>query len=552
MTKWRLAFLALLLRGSVCGQIATSQYDNQRTGANLKETALTPGNVRTNSFGKLFTLQVDGDVYAQPLWLPHLAIPSKGDHNVLFVATEHDSVYAFDAEGMPPTPLWNVSFVNVSRRITPVPAGNAYCPFISPEIGITSTPVIDERSGTLYVLARTAEPDQTGTLRFWQRLHALNVLTGEEKFGGPVLIRASVTNRNGALFGLSSGTLDFAALRENPRAALTLANGTVYLTWASACDVGPYHGWIMAYDAHTLRQIGAFNTSPEAAESGIWQSDTGPAVDASGNLFVSTGNGKFDADSGGRDYGDSLLKIATRNGRLTVTDYFTPSEQAQLNSTDSDLGSGGPLLIPQQLGSMVRLVVIGGKGGTIYVVNRERIGKFVPGNNPHAVQTIKVGGGIMGAPAYWNGHLYYFPSNDVLKDFPVQGGQLSNTSVVHGTRKIVDPGATPSISANGAKDGIVWVLETKGWNSDDRPAVLSAYEAANVANEIYNSEQNAARDRAGIARRFVIPQSQTGTSMWRQAVKLMYTVCSRQPRSLAKLRVKARLRSDCCFSPFAG
>jgi hypothetical protein len=252
--------------------------------------------------------------------------------------------------------------------------------------------------------------------------------------------------------------------------------------------------------------VGVFNTSPNAAESGIWQSDTGPAVDSSGNLFVSTGNGRFDASSGGRDYGDTVLKIATtRNNGLTVSDYFTPSEQENLNSTDGDLGSGGPLLIPEQPDSRAHLVVVGGKGGVIYVINRDHMGKFVSGNNPHAVQTIKVGGGIMGAPAYWNGHLFYFPSNDYLDDFAVQNGRLSNQPVARGTHKIIDPGATPSISANGTANGIVWVIETKGWQSVDRPAVLTAYDAKDVRRQIYSSEQNAARDRAGTARRFVLP-----------------------------------------------
>ncbi len=500
----------MLAGHSLPGQITTSQYDNARTGANLNETILTPKNVNTNDFGKLFMLNVDGDVYAQPLFLPHLSISGKGDHDVLFVATEHDSVYAFDAAGQPATPLWKVTFVNSSRHISPIPAESVECPFISPEIGITSTPVIDPQSGTLYVLARTEETDASGTRRFWQRLHALNVRTGEEKFGGPVIIRASVKSSNGGGFGLFSGTTDFAALHENPRASLTLANHMVYLTWASSCDVGPYHGWIMAYDSHTLRQVGALNTSPDSAESGIWQSDTGPAVDESGNLLVSTGNGIFDANSGGRDYGDSLLKIATTRGGLAVADYFTPSEQAELNATDGDLGSGGPLLIPQQPASHAHLVVIGGKGAVIYVVNRDHMGKFVPGNNPHAVQTIKVGGGIMGAPAYWHGHLYYFPSNDVLKDFAVQNGRLSTEPVARGRNKILDPGATPSISANGAKDGIVWVLETKGWRAADRAAVLTAYEASNIANELYQSDQNRPRDGAGIARRFVVPMAANG------------------------------------------
>ena len=505
MLLWRLAFLNIIVSGFISGQITTSQYDNARTGANLKETALTLKNVNTNGFGKLFTLNVDGDVYAQPLFLPHLSIAGKGEHDVLFVATEHDSVYAFDAAAKPATPLWKVSFTNSSRRISPVAAESVNCPFISPDIGITSTPVIDPQSGTLYVLARTAEIDAAGIRRSWQRLHALNVLTGEERFGGPVVIRASMKSPSSGAFGLFQGSVEFGALRENPRAALTLANGAVYLTWASSCDVGPYHGWIMAYDARTLRQTGVLNTSPDAEESGIWQSDTGPAVDSSGNLLVSTGNGKFDANSGGRDYGDSLLKIATGRSGLNVSDYFTPSEQAELNATDGDLGSGGPLIIPEQPGSRAHLVVVGGKGAVIYVVNGDRMGKFAPGNNPHAVQTIKVGGGIMGAPAYWNGHLYYFPSDDVLKDFAVQGGRLSPEPVVRGKYKIVDPGATPSISANGAQNGIVWVLETKGWRSADRPAVLTAYDARNVAHEIYDSEQNRGRDRAGTARRFVLP-----------------------------------------------
>jgi hypothetical protein len=504
MWAWRLAILSCVASGLTFGQITTSQYDNQRTGANLKETVLNPRNIAVGSFGRLYKFEVDGDVYAQPLFLPHLSIPGKGEHDVLFVATEHDSVYAFDAE-QAATPLWKVSFTDRTRGISTVSAESVGCPFISPDVGITSTPVIDPRSGTLYVLARTAEKDNRGTRRFWQKLHALDVLTGAEKFGGPVVIRASIKNPNSGPFGLFSSSLDFGALRENPRAALTLANSMVYLTWASSCDVGPYHGWIMAYDAHTLKQSAAFNTSPTSTESGIWQSDTGPAVDEFGNLFLSTGNGKFDVDSGGKNYGDSLFKIASSSRGLSVADYFTPSEQAELNSTDGDLGSGGPLLIPEQSGSFTHLIVVGGKSGTVYVVNRDRMGGFVLGNNRHAVQTIKLGGGIMGAPAYWNGHLYYFSSNDVLKDFTVQAGRLSGEPAALGTNKIADPGATPSVSANGSQDGIVWVVQTKGWRSDDRPAVLYAYDAQNVTNELYDSEQNAARDRAGIARRFVIP-----------------------------------------------
>jgi len=504
-TVCRLVILWLLTFPFASSQITTAQYDNQRTGATLHESILTPKNVNPASFGKLFRISVDGDVYAQPLFLPKLQIPGKGEHDVLFIATEHDSVYAFDGAGNPSSPLWQVSFISESRRVSPVSAESLQCPFISPEVGITSTPVIDTRTGTLYVLARTAEIDSSGTRRFWQRLHALDVLDGHEKFGGPVVIRGSVSIPNGALFGLRDGTVQFGALRENPRAALTLAGDKVYLTWASSCDVGPYHGWIMAYDAHSLKQVGILNTSPANGYSGIWQSDTGPAVDVAGNLFVSTGNGNFDVNAGGHDYGDSLLKIATTPTGLRVADYFTPSEQAELNSTDGDLGSGGPLLVPEQPDSHAHLVIVGGKGGVIYVVNRDRMGKFVPGRDPHAVQTIKVGGSIMGAPAYWNGHVFYFASADVLKDFAVQGGSLLSQPVAAGQNEIVDPGATPSISANGTRDAIVWVLETKGWNSNDRPAILYAYEAVNVSNQLYSSEEYPVRDRAGVARRFVVP-----------------------------------------------
>ena len=267
--------------------VTTSQYDNARSGANRFETALTPRNVNVRHFGKLFTLKVDGDVYSQPLFLTGLDMPGKRRHDVLFVATEHDSVYAFDAYGHPASPLWRVTFLR--KGVTTVPADDVQCPFIEPEVGITSTPVIDEDTGTLYVLARTKE--QTGSPRpahYTQRLHALAVTTGVEKFGGPVAIKATI---NGKGTGSQSGKVEFDPLRENPRASVLLANGLVYLAWASSCDVGSYHGWVMAYDAQTLKQKAVFNASPDGGDSGIWASDTGPAADESGNLFLATGNG---------------------------------------------------------------------------------------------------------------------------------------------------------------------------------------------------------------------------------------------------------------------
>ncbi len=322
-------------------QITTSQYDNARTGAYLNETALTPQNVNPQQFGKLFTMKVDSDVYAQPLFLAGVQIPGKGKHDVIFIATEHDSVYAFDAYGNPSTPLWQVSFLK--NDVSTVPAYAVQCPFIVPEVGITSTPVIDAKSGTLYVLARIARTHLVAPNDYNQQLHALAVTTGAEKFGGPVEIRATVPGRGD---GSKSGNVSFNPLRENPRASLLLSKDTVYLTWASSCDVGPYHGWVMAYDAQSLKQEAVFNTSPNADDSGIWASDTGPAADKDGNVFVATGNGRFDAATGGHDYGDALLKLNYDGRSLKPVDYFAPYNVDELNANDGDLGSGGPCFCP--------------------------------------------------------------------------------------------------------------------------------------------------------------------------------------------------------------
>jgi hypothetical protein len=435
-------------------RVITSQYDNARTGANLNETNLTPRNVNVQHFGKIFTLHVDGDVYAQPLFLGGVEIPGKGRHDVIFIATEHDSVYAFDAYGNPTTPLWQASFLK--HGFTTVPAPDADCPFISPEIGITSTPVIDPDTGTLYVLARTR--DRSGFLEnvYAQRLHALAVTTGVEKFSGPVEIRASIS---GAGTGSSSGKLNFNPLRDNPRAALLLNHGAIYLTWASACDVGPYHGWVMAYDARTLKQKAVFNASPDADDSGIWEGDTGPAADKAGNIFLATGNGRFDAAKGGRDYGDSLLKL---NGEsLKLTDYFAPYNVADLDADDNDLGSGGPVLLPDQPGAHPHLAVVEGKGGVLYLVDRDHMGHWQAGNNSHAVQAIAVPNGVNGSMTYWNHYVYVLADSDKLRQFEVKDGKLSLKAASGNTFPRVS--ATPTVSANGSKDAIIWLVRWQGW-----------------------------------------------------------------------------------------
>jgi len=482
-------------------QVTTSQYDNARTGADVRETILTSRNVNANQFGKVFALHVDGDVYAQPLYLPQIAIPGKGTHNVVFIATERDSVYAFDADAPSQTPLWRATFVDSSKGIEPLTPEDVRCPFIVPSIGITSTPVIDAASGTIYVLARTQEHGN-----YFQKLHALDVATGAEKSGSPVAIKASSPHKT---LGLVSNPVDFDARSENPRAALLLSSGKVYLSWASSCDVGPYHGWMIAYDARTLQQAGVFNTSPDDEQSGIWAGDAGPAADANGNVFVAAGNGTFDAAlKGGRDYGDSVLKLALTPAGLAVADYFTPFDQDKLNAADNDLGSGGPVLLPDQQGPHPHVLIVGGKGGTIYVIDRDHMGKFHAGNDSHAVQTLPAHDMIFGAAAYWNGHLYYLVSNDVLRDYAVQNGQLSLSS--QGTLKFIDPGATPTVSANGTKDGIVWAIQTKGFQSANRQAILHAFEAGNVARELYNSGENTPRDGAGLTLRFTIPTVANG------------------------------------------
>jgi hypothetical protein len=484
----RPTLVLVLSATALCAQVVTSQFDNSRTSANLHETTLTPANVNAAHFGKLFKLKVDGDIYAQPLYVPHLMIPGKGVHNVLFVATEHDSVYAFDADSAAES-LWHVSFLKGGAST--VRAGDVGCPFIQPEIGITPTPVIDLQTETIFVLARTSEGGGILTSSTYvQRLHALSLTTGAEKSGGPVQIKAP----------------GFHNVRELPRAGLLLANGQVILTWGSSCDVGPYHGWVMAYDKNTLAQTAVLNTSPDATESGIWQSDNAPAADDQGNIYVITGNGLFDVSANHRDYGDSVLKLRIERGVIVVSDYFTPSEEKSLNSTDDDLGSGGPLLLPDQPGPHPHLLLTGGKSGDLYVLDRDHLGRYQPGNNAHAFQVLHFGGGIYAAPAYWNGHIYMLASNDFLSDFHLNRGHISASPAVKGTHKFGNPGATPTVSADGNRNGIVWLIETKVWNDfSNRTAVLHSYDANDVRHELYNSEENSARDRAGATLRFTVP-----------------------------------------------
>ncbi len=494
------AALTLALAGiSAVAQVTTSQYDNQRTGATLSEGILTPENVNVKQFGRLGGFKVDGAVYAQPLFIPSLEIPGKGKQDVLFVATEHDSVYAFNADRPNDPPLWHVSLLDKKRGDTTVSARDVQCPFIEPEVGITSTPVIDLKRGTLFVLARTMAGHFFGDSEYFQHLHALAITTGAEKFGGPKLITASVPGRG---TGARNGQVRFDALLQNPRASLLLVNDLLYLTWASSCDRDPYHGWVMAYDPQSLAQKAVLNVTPDGDQGGIWASDTGLGADTNGDIYVPTGNGTFDASAGGRDYGDSVLKLAPQGSSIVVRDYFTPHDQAQLSDADADLGSSGPLLLPDQPAPHRHLLLQPTKASVIYVIDRDRMGKF-QSDGDAVVQRIRMRGGGYGAMAYWNGHVFFACSDDYLRDYAVQNGKLTlSTSSSIG---FANPGATPSVSANGKKDAIVWAVATKTWDGPGRPAILYAFNANSIEQPIYTSEKNSKRDRAAMATRFVIP-----------------------------------------------
>ena len=484
---------ASLLVSGLCthggAQVTTSQYDNMRTGAIVTETTLTPANVNTAHFGKIGAFQVDGPVYAQPLFVSAVAIPGKGRRDVLFVATEHDSVYAFDAEHLNTAPLWYVSFLDEKNGVTAVQDRDILCQLISPEVGVTATPVIDMGSGTLFVLARTMKGG-----KFFQHLHALALGSGAERAGGPKLISGSVAgNASDAL----NGRVAFDAQRENSRASLLLVNHQVVLTWASSCDVDPYHGWVMSYDAKTLRQTGVFNTTPNGQEGGIWASDTGPGADVAGNIYIATGNGTFDE---GGDYGDSVLKLGLTNGVLAVRDFFTPHDQALLEKRDADLGSSGPLLLPDQPGAHPHLLPQPNKGSVIFVLDRDNMGKFEQDKDA-VVQTLKQQAGGYGAMAYWNGHVFFASNNDFLREYRVTGGGLEEGVV----SEIKFPSATPSISSNHDANAIVWAIATRLNGGQERPAVLYAFDANDISRPIYTSEENGQRDRAALATRFVIP-----------------------------------------------
>jgi hypothetical protein len=478
--------------------VVTYHNDNARTGQNLSETILTLASVNSSTFGKHAFYPLDGKVDAQPLFVSALAVPGLGAHDVLYAVTEHDSVYALDAGtgGV----LWRTSTLGAGETTSDTRG----CSQVTPEIGITATPVIDRSRGphgAIYVVAMS----KAGSTYF-QRLHALDLATGIELFGGPATIQASFP---GSGAGSSGGAVIFDPKQYEERAALTMLNGRIIMAWTSHCDIDPYTGWIMAYDADTLAQSSVLNITPNGSRGGFWMAGAGPAVDPQGNIYLLDGNGTFDTTltSSGfpsqGNFGNAFLKIATSGG-LAVADYFATFDTVAATNADRDLGSGGTLVLPDFLdgtGQTRRLAVGAGKDGHIYVVNRDAMGKWSASSN-QSYQDISgaLGGSVFSMPAYFNNTVYYGASGSTLKAFAVTSARLGSSATSASARSFAYPGTTPGVSAAGNANGVVWAVE------NSNPAVLHAYDARNLAQELYNSNQAAAgRDQFGAGNKFITP-----------------------------------------------
>lgn len=484
--------------------VTTYHNDNARTGQNLSETTLTPSNVNVNGFGMLFTLATDGKVDAQPLYLPNLTISGQ-KHNVLFVVSEHGSAYGFDADSG--TQLWTISTLASGET----PSDDHGCSQITPEIGITSTPVIDPAAGangTIYVVAMTKD----GSGHYHQRLHALDVTSGAEEFGGPKEIQASYP---GTGDNSSGGNVIFDPGQQVGRPGLLLFGGVIYTSWGSHCDFRPYTGWIIGYDEKTLAQVTVLNVTPNGSEGALWMSGAGPAADGTGNIYALEANGSFDSSLNAQgfpnqgDFGNAFLKIATANNQLSVADYFEMMNQSSENGSDEDLGSGGALVLPDMTdgsGKTRHLVVGAGKDTNIYLLDRDAMGKFNPGsNNIYQELSSVLGGGVYSMPAYFNNTIYYGAVGDSIKALPMSNARLASAAASQTANRFPYPGATPSLSANGTSNPILWAVE------NSNPAVLHAYDATNLANELYNSNQaSGGRDHFGSGNKFIVPMVVNG------------------------------------------
>lgn len=541
--------------------VFTYHNNLNRDGTNTQEYALGSSTVRSTTFGKLFSCPVDGAVYAQPLWVPGVSIGGVL-HNVIYVATQHDTVFAFDADANPCVTLWQANLLDTlhggaSGEVPVVWTDVGYCTGeIYPEVGVTGTPVIDPNHGTIYLVsASEISGPQSGHCplpagSYYHRLHAMDLTTGAEKFGAPVTIAASVA---GTGDGSSGGFVSFSSQLAHQRSGIALSgDGTVYVAFASHEDATPYHGWLLGYRGFDVQQqLSSFNTTPNGiggADGGIWAAGGAPAIDSGNDVYVSTGNGIFDQGSGlslENDYGDSVLRltpapgIATPNGaNLKLVDYFTPNAQSCLAATDADLGSGAPVILPDQTtaGLPSHLLVQLGKNGVIYLLDRDNMGQFQSddcfASNNQIVQSFSGTGGFWGTPAFWQSSLYFAGAGDVLKRFSFDSttGQFNTTVSSQSTQVYAFPDVSPSVSSQGAANGIVWAIDAGlyGFGSLNAaggvncyvaplppactgPAILHAYNATNLAQEYWNSTQAANnRDQASNAVKFIPPTVANG------------------------------------------
>ena len=500
-----LLLLAALPTPAPAMNVLTQHNNNFRTGANLSEYVLTVSNVNTGQFGKLFSRVVDGQIYAQPLYVNGLIISNKF-RNVLYVATEHNSVYAFDADDPAASnALWQVN-LGPSVPIADIDG----CNDLTPEIGITSSPVIDPTSNTIYVDAKTKEVTNSIT-SYFHRLHALDLVTGQEHFGGPVAVQGAVP---GTGTGSVDGTLPFNPRFQHNRAGLLLLSNTVYVAFGSHCDFEAYHGWMFGYNATNLQQTTIFNTTPNAGSDsgggGIWGSGMGPSADVDGNIYVTTGNATFDKNTGGPDLGDSLVKLSVSNGTLVVTDWFAPHDQTDLFTNDLDLAAGGPVVIPS-----TNVLIAIGKTGVAYLLDRQHLGGFVDfSSDTNIVQEFTVVSNayfIGQCPVYWRGptneFLFFWTHGMVLSAYSFNGSLIATNPVATGStvQNVGRVGGT-SLSAHGNAPGSGIVWGTEGGNG----GTLHAYDATNVAHELWNSQQIAARDALGIYTKFCAPTIANG------------------------------------------
>lgn len=477
--------------------IATYHNDNSRSGINSQETTLTPANVNVVSFGRLAAVPVQGAIFAQPLYIADVAMSDGKSHNLIIVVTEHDQVYAIDASTY--KVMWNRSFLDSQGLITPGSSDDFFCgEAANPEIGITGTPVIDPSSATVYLVAVTKD-SQGGQPQYSQTLYALRLTDGQNASTPTIITTPAGSGQHG------SATFD--PLLNFQRAALLLENGNVYVSWASQCEA--HAGWLMSFNATTLQLTGAWTPDPSGLLGGIWMSGGGPSADGDGNVFLAVANGWSDAQTGGSNYGDSVVRLNPRGNQIDVSDYFMPYDYDKLYNDDLDLGSGTPVLLPTQTGATYpNLLITGGKEGTIYLLNRDNLGKYHPNNDDQILQSFQIQStGVFNTPVFWNNTLYYGLTNLPLQSFAYDPSTqtINTTPLSSSPTNMAYPGVSPSLTTNNGNDAVLWAVECPAAN-----AVLRAYDPTNLTTELYDSEMSSDRDHAGAALRFSVPTVANG------------------------------------------